>query len=187
MKCLQENDSMGLMEIRQKVNFSVILKSSEPNFIALKKDIGLREIVKPVTAITESFLNSCYPDQSSMALDVSVSLIEREPTWTIPDVVNFYKTVLFRQDLEGFRVFGNKITTLRLMEMVATYEELKAEEREKLWAEEKGNLLKPTPRVNSDQSVKALMGKELERIQIRDDGIKPYLAPADEKFFNPEI
>ncbi len=79
---------------------------------------------------------------------------------------------------------GNTITTLKLMEMIPAYEEDKALIRENMINERKNEI--PQERESSDKSVKSLMGKELEKISIRDDGKKAVVTTSHQAFFEPK-
>ena len=178
---------MGLMQIRSEVSFDVVLKSDEPNFIDLKREGGLKAIAIPVTGITRSFLKSTFPDQVDLSADITMAIVERNPTWSMLDTINFYKTIINRQDLDEFRVFGNKITVLKIMEMCSAYEGLKAEAHERLLAE-KGDYDKEYKRREStDTSLKGLMGKQLEQVYIEAEKNPLKVVkrpPADERYFS---
>lgn len=190
MNCTQVSRT-DLRNIESEISFTAIIKSQEPNFKAIMKRGDERKLVKAIMGIASIFMVDNFPEQSNkndIAVQFAQQIIKREPTWEIGDAINFFNFIQMRQDLDALKIFGNRITPIRLMEMVATYDEYKAEEHERIMNEDKAkHTAGTTVRVASDQSVKAIMGKDFERIQIRDDGIKPYIAPADEKFFNPKI
>lgn len=191
MNLLEAKDGAGLAELKSQVTFELVLKSDEPNFMDLKRE-GIRSVVYPVTGITTSFLRSAFPDQVDAAADVAVAIVERNPTWTLLDTINFYKTILNRQDREEFRVFGNKITVLKLMEMCTAYEDLKAEAHERIIADEKGKFADDEykRRESTDVSVRSQMGKMYEQVQIKAEknGMKLIKRPpANENWFNKGV
>lgn len=178
-----------LMEIGNGVSFTSIIRSNEPIFKDVVKRGDEVNLTKAVFSVAAIFMADNFPDQngSDISVQFAKQIINREPTWELGDIVNFFDFIVMRQDLPELKVYGNKITPFRLMEMVSVYNEHKAEERERIVAEEKGKFILASTRENSETSIKALMGKELERIQIRDDDKKSVGVTPDEKYFNPQI
>lgn len=179
-----------LFSIDSQTTFRAIIKSDEPLFRDVVKSGEEIRLAKTVSGIAAIFIANNFPDQDrrgDLAFLFARQIIKREPTWEIGDAVNFFNFIQMRQDLPELKIYGNTITPLRLLEMVGVYNEHKAEERERIVAEEKGKFISASTRENSETSIKALMGKELERIQIRDDDKKSVGVTPDEKYFNPQI
>lgn len=180
---------IDLLSIEQQTTFNAIVKSSEPVFKTIVKAGESVRLAKTISGIAAIFFTDNFPEQdntSDLAFLFSQQIIKREPTWEVGDAVNFFNFIQMRQDLPELKIYGNRITPIRLMEMVSVYNEHKAIEMEKVIAEKKGDV--PVKREFSDTSIKSLMGKELERIHIRDDDKKPPIGVVpDEKYFNPKI
>lgn len=118
------------------VSFREVIERKEPNFQAIcKAENTLLESV--ICEKTTSFLSVYSSDENNarMAIQFAQDLIETRPDWKIADVDYFFKFIRQRQDIESCRIFGNKITGLKLMELVCVYEDCKAIEREKMLKE----------------------------------------------------
>lgn len=153
----------------------------------LRKNVSDRELAKPIIALATNFIENAGIAKSNTAVEFAARIINIEPTWTLPDVINFFEFIMNNQHDERLKVYGDKLPVLRLLEMVHVYEEAKSIERENIIAEEKNSYLSSSKRESSGISVKAMMGKALEEVHMKNDGKKVYDTPADENFFNPEI
>lgn len=139
--------------------------------------------MKPIAIIAQQWLSNNGIEPGVTAVEFASVIVKQEPTWTVPDVICFFDFISTNQYDERLKVYGDKITPLRLLEMVRVYEEKKAEEREELWNEEKGKYSSQSKRTFSDQSIKSQMGKALEAVYVKNDDKKVYSAPADENYF----
>jgi hypothetical protein len=186
---LESNNKQQIAGFRSQISLKAILNSSEWNFQMILAKYDSQELIKPIARAAAGWLNDNGFDPlgtgaSGVAAEFATRIIRQEPTWTLPDVICFFDFISSNQHDDRLKFYGANTTPLHLLKMVSVYEEKKAEEREALLAEQKGNYTSPVPRMNSDQSSRALMGKELERIQIQNDDMKMvYDTPADEKFF----
>lgn len=145
--------------------------------------------MRSVGQIANFFIESNFPDTpSGVGADFASDIIDREPTWTLQDVVLFFKFVRQRQDIEALQVQKNKLSSMQMMKWVPIYEEHKAEEREKLLEEKKSQIYdEHFTRESEDRSIKGLMGKQLEKLQAEREKnpVKQIKRPpADEVYFN---
>ena len=141
----------------------------------LKKEYVINQLAKEdldktkkdISAICFKFLriNSTGDMNDLISQQFADMIIRTRYDWKLIEVQTFFNTILDRQDIEGFRVFGNKITALKLSEMVCTYEELRSEAREGLIKQSKAT--EPTEKLNiaSMEEAKVYIDKIFENVK----------------------
>ena len=77
-------------------------------------------------------INSPSPDNAGYSRQFTDVIMETRLDWKPEDIELFFKTVISRQDLDDFKIMGNRITAVKLCSMLPQYEELRAIEREKI-------------------------------------------------------
>lgn len=175
------------MSTEKDLNVSQIIQSQAESVLTLSKN-NYVELFKFTQVMVKNYLAYCFPNQVNISAQFAADLIESRPSWKAADFINVFKFFRQRQDLEGLRVMGNSITPQRLMEMVAVYEDHRAQEMELYQAKKKGEHQQVTER-GQGNSMKALMGKEMDSIaskneQLREKGYsQTYPGVADEKYF----
>lgn len=87
-----------------------------------------KELFKYIATKCKSFLdiNSTSTNNEDLAFQFAEDVTETRLDWKPLDIDLFFKTVRQRQDIEAFKVLGNKITGLKLGEMVVEYEDIRA-------------------------------------------------------------
>lgn len=75
-------------------------------------------------------INSPSPDNAGYSRQFTDVIMETRLDWKPEDIELFFKTVISRQDLDDFKIMGNRITAVKLCSMLPQYEELRAIERE---------------------------------------------------------
>lgn len=74
--------------------------------------------------------NSTSENNDKIAFQFAEDVTETRLDWKPTDITMFFKTIRQRQDIEDFKVFGNKITGIKLSEMIIAYEDIRAEQFE---------------------------------------------------------
>lgn len=154
------NGSTGNISIADALTYSapVINQLAKKDMEGIKKDIS---------SICFKFLriNSTGEMNDLISQQFADMIIRTRYDWKLAEVQTFFNTILDRQDIEGFRVFGNKITALKLSEMVCTYEELRSEAREGIIKQSKAS--EPTERLNiaSIEEAKVYIDKIFENVK----------------------
>lgn len=121
--------------------FIEIIRSKEPNIQKLILAGRKEETQILIFEACRQFLdlNSPAENNKELAVQFAEDIIETRPDWKIEDIKYLFKFIRQRQDIPELKLFGNKITGIRLMEMVVTYENYKSEGRERVVAETKIN------------------------------------------------
>ena len=114
-------------------SFDEIFKSESRVLSSKTYDKG--RLLGAISGICFSWLKINSPDNGdgineAIALQFAETVLETRFDWKPEDITYFFKTVVKRQDLPEFRIFGNKVTALKLGEMLVGYENLRAEARE---------------------------------------------------------
>jgi hypothetical protein len=119
-------DNIQVSSIREAI------KSSSPILRYIRNDESQSvEFLKLAYKQCYQFLLLLDMDEEKaklIAQTFATDILETRDTWKIEDVVMFFKTVRQRQDVPEFQLMGNKITILKLSEMVFAYEGIRADE-----------------------------------------------------------
>lgn len=154
------NGSTGNLSIVDALTYSapVINQLAKSHMEGIKKDIS---------SICFKFLriNSTGDVNDLISQQFADMIIRTRYDWKLTEVQTFFNTILDRQDIEGFRVFGNKITALKLSEMVCTYEELRSEAREDLVKKDKKSEPAERLKIASMEEAKVYIDKIFENIK----------------------
>lgn len=107
------------------------VKADGLNIYALAKiEGGKKAIMKEAYQLTKNFLSLMDMDKDTInatADAFAVDLVESRLDWKYQDIEMFFKTIRRRQDVPEFKVMGNKVTILKLNEMLAAYECLRSD------------------------------------------------------------
>ena len=120
----------SLKSIPKANNFIEIFKSQLP---VLSSDKYTRmEVEAFITAQCLKFLQVNSPDASNhlLAEQFAEDVMETRLDWKPEDINMFFRFIRQRQDLPQCRIYGNKITGIKLSELITVYEDHRAEERE---------------------------------------------------------
>lgn len=175
------------MAIRSSIDMRTVITTKDKTFSDLSHGLTPWAIAKPVSLIATGWIKSNgMKEAEDTAVEFAFRIIKNEPTWTLLDVACFFDFISSNQHDARLKVYGDRVTPLRLLEMISVYEERKAMERERIHEETKSGATVSAPRESTDKSVKAVMGRELERIAIQNDQIKEQKPAPDEKWFNSQ-
>ncbi|MCB0539696.1 MAG: hypothetical protein KDE33_19425 [Bacteroidetes bacterium] len=171
----------GLIKAERAVSFDVIFSSDTKPFTHIKDE---KSLLTMITKLTSRFIKSNFVGENadSMALQFALDVVESKPDWRVLDILNLFKFIRQRQDIEELRIFGNKISPMKLMSLVAVYENHKSEARElyqkKIGAENEhgvfGNQKLLGESKEAEQSRKLEVAEQLNKMtkklkQIEDD------------------
>lgn len=111
--------------------FVEVIESPEPNFQRLSKEY-YNDAIGVIAGKTTIFLNinSTGDNNAEIAYQFAGDLLSTRPDWKIEEIDFFFKFIRTRQDIPELKLFGNKITGLKLMEFVSVYEDYRSQERE---------------------------------------------------------
>lgn len=125
------------MKMERVINLPDIIRSSEPSIIKLRAE-KYDSLYDYAVRCATNYLQVCYPNQIGLAPVIAADLIETRWSWKAADLVNLFKFLRQRQDIEALRVFGNQMTMPKFMELVSVYEAHRADEFEKFRNEQGG-------------------------------------------------
>lgn len=159
---LTNGDALALAKAERSVGFDVIFQSHEKPFCNTNDERGL---LLSIVKLTSRFLAINFPEinQDDISTQFAVDIVEVRPDWNILDIIYFFKFIRQRQDLPEMKIFGNKITPIKLMELTAVYEENKSIAREQ-WHHKK---------ISND-----IYGQRKDRMLL---GVSTYILAAKEK------
>lgn len=103
-----------------------------PNLQKLNR-IDPDRLEKEIAMMCYTFLkiNSTGDNHDIISQQFAGDIILTRPDWKLPEVKVFFDVVRQRQDMECFKIMGNKITSLKLSEMVGCFDAMiRAELRE---------------------------------------------------------
>lgn len=107
------------------------VKADGLNIYTLSKmEGGKKAIMKEAYQLTKNFLSLMDMDKdviNATADAFAVDIVESRLDWKYQDIEMFFKTIRRRQDLPEFKVMGNKVTILKLNEMLAAYEAMRCD------------------------------------------------------------
>jgi hypothetical protein len=128
---LATGNSLELSLAEREVSFDLIFSSQRKPFCNVGNE---SELLSSISKLTKRFIDVNFGGENStdIALQFSIDIVEVRPDWNILDILNFFKFIRQRQDLPENKIFGNKINSIKLMELTAVYEENKAIARE-IW------------------------------------------------------
>lgn len=126
---LQTGDIITLAKAERQVSFEVIFQTKSKPFCNVQDE---RQLLQSVMKLTQRFISVNFPDVNAqdVSLQFAVDITESRPDWSLLDILNLFKFIRQRQDLPENKIFGNKISPIKLMELTAVYEEHKAIARE---------------------------------------------------------
>lgn len=146
-------------------------------------------IFKLSLAVITDYFNVAHPNMLPTANRIAADLIETRPSWKAADFINLCKFLRQRQDIQELKVYG-QITFEKFVSNIAVYEDYRAQEMEAYHAKKKGEHNNSVSERGQGNSMKALMGKEMDSISakneaLRDKGYRQdYPGVADEKYFD---
>lgn len=128
---LTDGDILSLAKAERSIGFDLIFSTKSKPFCHV---VNEKDLLQSIMKITQRFLVVNFPDNNAIdiSLQFSVDIMDSRPDWNLLDILYFFKFIRQRQDLPENKIFGNKITPLKLMELTAVYEERKSIARE-LW------------------------------------------------------
>lgn len=129
---LQTGNRVAIAKLERDVSFDMVLKTPEMAFLAQKNNEP--ELMSTISQIAAKFVSVNFPDSNTddVSFQFAVDVVEIRPDWNILDVVMFFKFIRQRQDIDEVKVWGNKITPMKLMSLMAVYEQHKSEAREQM-------------------------------------------------------
>jgi len=138
---LTNGDLISILKAEKNISFEVIFETKSIPFCNIQEE-NERELLQSIMKLTERFVRVNFPDVSAqdVSLQFSVDIIENRPDWNLLDILNFFKFIRQRQDIPENKIFGNKISPLKLMELTAVYENHKSIAREQ-WHRMESNRL----------------------------------------------
>lgn len=89
-----------------------------------------------VRCVTFLTINSNGDNTGLIARQFAQDIFETRPDWKTEDIDYFFKFIRQRQDIPECKIFGNKITGIKLMELAVIYEDYKSQERERMIKEQ---------------------------------------------------
>jgi hypothetical protein len=126
---LETGNSMDLFKAEKAVSFNLIFETNNKPFLNVPAD-RQGELLNSISILAQRFLQVNFPDVNAadVANQFAVDLIDMRCDWSLLDVLNFFKFIRQRQDLEETKIFGNafKITPMVLNKLAAVYEDHKA-------------------------------------------------------------
>jgi hypothetical protein len=163
---LERNDNKVLLEIRSQLSARSIIQSDEPTLHSIKKKVPIGDVARVVASVAKTWVENNGLKGDAVPVEFAYQILTNEPTWTILDVVHFFDFISSHQHDERMKVFGDRITPLRLMEMKVVYEEYKSEERERLHHQRKVGGV-GVARESMAKDLKSIMGREMEEVMVR--------------------
>lgn len=133
-----EENSMELMQIEKRLTVEMVLKSENAVF----KEIGESEELenmKTIDILTQRFLIANFPDTNHVEVSrqFTMDIMEIKSDWKLQDIILMFKYVRQNQHIKELKVLGNKINALKLMEFANVYDDFRANERAKVYREQK--------------------------------------------------
>lgn len=128
-----------LNEISRKVDFNLCLTQADEPVLLQAARIDEASVLKSIYLLTYEFIGANFPDTNNEAISEQFArdVLEVNATWSILDVVNFFKWIRQNQGDSRLKVYGNKINGLQLLEFSSYYNEKRAEIHELLLIESK--------------------------------------------------
>lgn len=128
---LTDGDLVSLAKAERGIGFEVIFQTQSKPFCNVTDE---KSLLESIMKLTQRFISVNFPEVSAVdvSLQFAVDIMESRPDWNLLDILHFFKFIRQRQDLPENKIFGNKITPLKLMELTAGYEENKSIARE-IW------------------------------------------------------
>ena len=128
---LATGNSLDLSLAEREVNFDLIFSTQRKPFCNIENE---SELLSSISKLTKRFIEVNFVGENStdIALQFSIDIVEVRPDWNLLDILNFFKFIRQRQDLPGCKIFGNKISPIKLIELASVYEENKSIARE-IW------------------------------------------------------
>lgn len=156
---LNSGDVITIMKAEKDINFDVIFQTSSKAFccVAPEKE---GELLSSIVKLTVRFVSVNFPDVSAndISIQFAVDVVHTRPDWNLLDILHFFKFIRQRQDLPENKIFGNKITPLKLMELTAVYETNKSIAREQ-WHRKETNQIE-----NGTQQDRMMLGNGSQRL-----------------------
>lgn len=131
--------------------------------------------------VVTDYIDKFQPHLTNYKNEIAADLIEMREAWKSEDFVNFFKFAR-QYKTDETKQYG-KMTFDSLMELVAVYEDKRAEALEDFHRKQKGQYNGQGERVNSDTSLKSLMAKESESVRVKNQNKKIEVGDVSETFF----
>ena len=135
-----KENSMEFLQIQKRLNVEVVLKNSNPVFNEISKNDGLElETMKIIDILCQRFILDNFPDtnQIEVSKQFTLNILEVKTDWKVEDIILMFKYILQNQHIKELKVLGNKINALKLMEFANIYDDFRANERIKIYKENK--------------------------------------------------
>jgi len=162
--------------LERAIDFPEIVQSKEPSLSIVRRD-NFAQLLAFTLKVAENYLTVCYPNQKSIAPVIAADLIETRPTWNTMDLINLFKFLRQRQDLESIRVYGNQITIPKFMERVSVYEDFRAQalEEERIKGKDKRIMFSEVDEANRERTDKFMevLNAKLEAKKLPENPIYP--------------
>ena len=128
---LKTGDMISIAKAEREICFEIIFQTQSKPFCVVENE---SDLLKGIVKLTQRFISVNFPDVDSVAISLqfAVDIISTKPDWNLLDILNLFKFIRQRQDLPENKIFGNKISPIKLMELVTVYEENKSIARE-IW------------------------------------------------------
>lgn len=148
---LQNGDILTLAKAERKVSFTTIFETKSKPFCNVTDE---RKLLQSIMKLTQRFISVNFPDVNAqdVSLQFAVDITESRHDWNLLDILHFFKFIRQRQDLPENKIFGNKISPIKLMELTAIYEEHKSIARE-IWHKEQISM-----QIHGTQEQRLLLG-----------------------------
>ena len=128
---LATGNNLDLSLAEREVNFDLIFSTQRKPFCNVENE---SELLSSISKLAKRFIEVNFVGENStdIALQFSIDIVEVRPDWNLLDILNFFKFIRQRQDLPECKIFGNKISPIKLIELASVYEENKSIARE-IW------------------------------------------------------
>ncbi len=154
---LTDGDILSLMKAEKAISFDVIFSTHSKPFCNVTDE---RKLLDYVMKLTQRFITVNFPEVNAVdiSLQFAVDIVDIRQDWNLLDILNFFKFIRQRQDLPENKIFGNKITPIKLIELTAVYENNKSIARE-IW--HKNEISKEVHGTKEDRLMLGASGQKL--------------------------
>jgi len=150
----QKDNQIELMQIEKRLTIQEVLKSIEPVFNEISKNFKQESnTLYCIDILCQRFIKANYPDTNHIEVSQQFSndILEIKTDWKLADIIIFFKYVRQNQHIKELKVMGNKINGLKLMEFANIYDDFRANERTKIFRENKTEKSNEIPKTVMEQ------------------------------------
>lgn len=162
--------------LERAISVPDIVRSTEPSVMKLRKD-NYGQVLSFAVMCIKNYLEYSYPNNVNISAQFASDLIDSRPYWKLADFVMCFKWL--RQNPQP--VFGNSITPQRLLEIIAAYEDTRAQEHEKAYYENRGKHIEENKTLNPLAEQLALKMREKGHVPTGDEKLGKQMDAQREK------